>query len=469
MFIGRTHELASLAKHFDAPKPALIIMYGRRRVGKSTLLVHALAKRPAVYFQATRLAESDNVALFKGEVARALPVDPEFAGLSRWDYVLEYLRRFARERAPGLTVVLDEFPYLCEANEALPSMLQRFWDETVREGIRFNLVLCGSRIAFMKATLAERNPLYGRQTAVYDIAPLHLRDAASFFPTWTAADIVRAYAVFGGTPYYLAQCDPDVPLAENIRALVLDDAAPLRDEPQYMLQAELQQVARYASILQAIASGATKRAEIANRVLPGEGVETIGPYLNKLIALRLIRQEAAFGDGVSTRSRNLRFFLADPFLAFYHRFVLPNLSMLERTGSRDIYRHAIAPVLDEYVSGPFEEMCREYIRWHARDTLGAIAHRVGRIWFQDGDIDVVARLLNNSLAVGECKWSRKHVGLNMLEQLKENVIFAMDGPPPKRTYFLLFSRSGFSPQLRTLAASDDAIRLLGPEQMVGRE
>lgn len=470
MFVGRRAELAALGKQFDAPGPALVIVYGRRRVGKSTLLLKALEGRPAVYFQATRLSDPDNLAMFKAEVRRSVATDPEFEGLAGWAYVLAALVRLAA-RIPGLTVVLDEFPYLCDANPALPSILQKAWDDATRARARLNLVLCGSSIAFMQSTLAERNPLYGRQSAVLEVMPLGLSDVAQFFDGWTPVDIVRAYAVFGGMPYYLARCDAARSLAANAVDLVLADGAPLREEPQFLLQAELRDVARYGSILRAIADGCTKRGEIANRVVPSERADTINAYLHKLVVLRLIRQVSSVADAGFERRRNHRYFLADAFLAFYHRFVLPYLSAIERGDPAGVYREVIAPRLDEYVSTQFEELSRQHLWTHAQEMFGAgaLPLQVGQIWLggDNGDIDVAARLAGDTYVYGECKWSRKHVGISALDALVAASRLTPFGAHARRRYYVLFSRSGFSPALIALAQKQhDALRLVAPADMM---
>jgi uncharacterized protein len=179
VFVGRQRELEAVRSALSRT-PALIILYGRRRVGKSALLRNALKEVPHVSFQATRLTDADNQATFKEQVVRQLDMGLAFPGLSGWEHLINAIRERAHA-TPGLTLVLDEFPYLCESNPGLPSVLQKIRDEVLHEGIPFNLILCGSRIAFMSELLAERNPLYGRQSAVMDHKPRPFRDAVQFF------------------------------------------------------------------------------------------------------------------------------------------------------------------------------------------------------------------------------------------------------------------------------------------------
>lgn len=470
MFVGRQRELAVLQRELNGAKPSLVVVYGRRRVGKSTLILRALEGRAHVYFQATRVTDPDSQELFRRQIGRALGSDPILDGLVGWEALLGYLQRQAEARYPGLTVVLDEFPYLCEANPALPSIVQKVWDGVRATGSPLNLILCGSSISFMEELLAERNPLHGRQSAELDVAPLSYREAAEFFPSWSPEDRLRAYGVFGGMPYYLSLCAPERTLADNIRDVILVDGAPLSEEPEHLLHAELQNVARYASILRAVADGCTQRSEILNRVLSKEEVGTsLTPYFHKLEALRLLRTEVSLDVRDPDRARNARFYLNDPFLAFHYRFVLPHGSALEAGHAQEVLEEVILPRLDHYMGERFEEICRDWVRLHGRERLPSSAREVGRIWGSDFDIDVAATLLNGEQAFGECTWWADPVGLNKLERLEESSARTRyrrrDGSP----YYLLFARSGFTPELEARAGEDPRVILVTPRQLLGEQ
>lgn len=456
-----------LGRERSRPGPSLVVMYGRRRVGKSTLILRALEGAPRIYYQATRVTDTDNQELFKRAATRAHGDDTVLAGLSGWEALLDYCRRLTESRLPGLTVVLDEFPYLVDDNKALPSIVQKVWDTTRASGNPLKLILCGSAVSFMEELLAERNPLHGRQSAELEVTPLSLREAAEFFPGWSADDQLRAYGVFGGMPYYLSLCEPDQPLAENILDLTLLDGAPLRDEPDHVLQAELQNVARYASILRAVADGCTKRPEIMNRVLSkGESTTSLTPYFHKLEALRLIRREASLDVRDPDRTRNARFFLEDPFLAFHFRFVLPYRSALEAGQADAVFTEAIAPRLDEYMGERFEEMSRQYVRLHASEFLPSAARVVGRIWASDYDVDVAATLLNGDRVAGECKWWQSPVGANVLDRLRETSRSNKYYRSNAQIHDLVFSRNGFTDDLSEAVSSDPRIALIDLQRML---
>ena len=462
MFIGRADELARLRDEFAANRPSLLVVYGRRRVGKSTLLRKAAEAGPHVLYQATRVTAALNLEALKAEVARALGPDDLLGSLSDWLGVLAYLARAAEAR-PGLVVVLDEFPYLVEAEPALPSIVQKFWDGGTAAPGRLNLVLCGSMVAHMEDLLAERNPLYGRKTLALDVAPLPFRDAAAFFPSRTAEERLLAYAVFGGVPFYLQFCDPEASLERDVTRLLLTNAGPLADEPTVLLQSELREVQRYASILAAIADGCTKLGDISGRIRETGGSSGLGPYMERLERMRLV--SAVRSMDAEPKSRDRRYVVADPLVAFWHRFVRPNLSSIVQGFGPEVWRHQVAPQLDGYMEGAFEEICREHARRHAQESLPAPAQEVGQVWAADYDIDVAGRLLDGSMLFGECKWSRNEVGTGVLDLLASRSERTAYGRGASTCHFALYARTGFTPDL--LDATPAGVTLHTPDTMLG--
>lgn len=457
MFLGRQQELTALHTEYDRSRPSLILIRGRRRVGKSTLILESLRDRPHLYYQANRLTSSENLGLLRQTVRDTLGPDPVLDGLTTWASLLLYLARLSSQR-PGLTLVLDEFPYLCDADNALPSIVQQVWDRVQQENLPFNLILCGSSVAFMSELLAERNPLHGRQTLSLDLPPLSYREAGQRFPDWSLADRVYAFAIFGGMPYYLALCDPEVSLKENALQVILRNGAPLHDEPTHLLQAELQNVARYATVLRAVADGCTTWNEILNRVPELESSQHLSPYISKLEELRLI--EVTRSLDAPPKGRNRRYRLADPFLAFWYHFALPNYSALQAGQAEAVWQHVIEPNLDQYVGNTFERICRDYMRLYGQEAFGIPAREVGSIWSGDFDVDVAATLLNGQVVYGECKWWKDPVGVNILEHLREKTQPVKYGKGQPE--YALFARNGF-----TAAVQQESVKLLGLAELYG--
>ena len=463
-FIGRTQELELLQTECASPRPSLIVLYGRRRVGKSTLILESLRKHNHVYHQASRLTDTDNLNLFKRSLETTLGSSPILNALNDWSGLFAYLETVAQAQ-PGLTVVIDEFPYLCEAQPGLPSLLQAAWDHIRASSTRLNLILCGSSIAFMEDLLSERNPLRGRQNLNLDLEPMPYRDVARWVPTWSKDDQLRLYGVLGGMPYYLAMVNPEISLQENLLEIVLKRGAPLFDEPTQLLQSELSAPGRYASILRAIADGCHDWGEIIGRVRDFKDGAQLAPYIKKLEGLRLI--EITRSLDANEKDRNRRYTLQDPFLEFWYRFVLPNQSALEAGHARGVLEKLIVPYLEDHMGAVFEVICREYVRFHAQEILELPARTVGRVWAADYDLDVAAELLDGSSVYGECKWWKDPVGENVLEHLLETSAQSKYGSRDEHTQYVLFSRSRFTAALEARAKRDARLHLVGLEHLLG--
>jgi uncharacterized protein len=462
-FVGRTQEIDLLHREYKRKRPSLIVIYGRRRVGKSTLILESLKNRKFVYYQASTLTDTDNLDLFKRTLINSIGADPVLEGLNDWPSVLGWLERHAQQH-PGFTVVLDEFPYLCEAQPALPSLVQAAWDRIHANGVQLNLVLCGSKIAFMENLLAERNPLRGRQTIELDLEPLPYRDAALGLPDWSVDECIKACCLLGGMPYYLSLIDSELTLEENLLELVLERGAPLFDEPNLLLQSELSSVQRYASILHAVSDGCHTWGEIIGRVKDFKDGAQLAPYIRKLEGLRLVEVTRSLDAG--ERDRDRRYFLADPFLEFWFRFVLPNRSALEAGHARSVLEDLIRPHLDEFLGAAFERICREYVRRYGQELLGQPAREVGRVWAADYDLDVAGKLIKGGTLYGECKWWKDPIGENVLERLLETSPQSNYGERNKQTHYLLFSRSGFTPALEARAEQDVNLHLVRLEHLL---
>ena len=462
-FIGRHQELELLQTEYARPHPSLIVLYGRRRVGKSTLILESLRKHNHVYHQASRLTDADNLGLFKRSLETTLGSSPILNALNDWSGLFAYLETVAQTQ-PGLTVVIDEFPYLCEAQPGLPSLLQAAWDRIRANNTRLNLILCGSSIAFMEDLLSERNPLRGRQNLNLDLEPMPYRDVARWVPTWINDDQLRLYGVLGGMPYYLAMINPTLSLQENLLEMVLKRGAPLFDEPTQLLQSELNAPQRYASILRAISDGCHDWGEIIGRVKDFKDGAQLAPYIKKLEGLRLI--EITRSLDANDKDRNRHYTLQDPFLEFWYRFVLPNQSALEAGHAQSVLEKLIMPFMEDHMGALFEVICREFMRLHAQEILELPARIVGRVWAAEYDLDVAAELLDGSSVYGECKWWKDPVGENVLEHLLETSGQSKYGVRDGRTQYVLFSRSGFTPALEARAKRDTNLHLVGLERLL---
>ena len=434
-FYDRTEELDALDTALESPGHDFYVVYGRRRVGKTELLKKFCADRPHIYFLAAQEAEDRQREKFVEKVADHF--DERVPRIDGWEEALDYLgEKLAAER---FVVAIDEFPYLIEKNDSLPSYLQSFVDEQLQE-TESMLVLCGSSVSTMESeVLGHESPLYGRRTGQIDVQPFSFKQARDVI-AYDIEDAIRSFAVTGGTPMYLTLFDYDYPLPENIQAHLLSPTARLYNEPEFLLRTELRNPARYMSILEAIATGHTTPNEISGAT----GIDSgpLSKYLQTLRRLRLIDREVPV-TASAKQSKRSRYQVADEFLRFWFRFVEPNRSSIEEAPDI-VYDGTIEPNLPDHVATTFEDVCQEAI-WETirRGKLESYSE-VGRWWYGEDEIDIVGLAPGaDRILFAECKWKSEPVGSALVSQLREKAKRVRWGPGTRDEKFALFSKSGF--------------------------
>ena len=461
-FINRRSELDFLDRSWSARQPQLVVLYGRRRVGKTALLRRFAEGRPAFHYMATRLPEVQQLREL-GQGLGLLVDDPLLAdsGFQSWDQVFTWISRQKRRVA----FMIDEFPYLVEANPALPSLLQRAWDQDLGDSTTF-MVLCGSSVAMMeREVLSERAPLYGRRTGQLRLAPLLFRDACEFFPGYNFDDRVRTWSVLGGVPYYLQLFDDRRNLRVNIRTAILDTGAPLQEEVEFLLRQELREPRVYFGILAAIAAGKRKLGEILNATgLPGP---TIAKYLSVLQGLGLVLREVPATELRPEKSKKGLYAIADPFARFWFRFVLPQRALLE-TGRADEAARRVDSELDAFAASAYEDICRQEVNHGLLDdAAGRRWERAGRWWTRNAEIDLLAFSGDGaSVLFGEAKWSRRPIGTNILRDLEEASSLADLPSSITQREYALFSRSGFTEAMRREAGDRPDVILVHGQTII---
>lgn len=374
-FIGRARERAYLEELHGSRRAELFVLYGRRRVGKTELLQQFCQRHRSVYFLAAQVRDRDNLRGFRDAIhvglGDALAGDVEFAD---WGAALGFLaERTGDER---LVVVLDEFPYLCEAEKSLPSQIQRFWDTRGKKSALL-LVLCGSQVSFMeKEVLAERSPLFGRRTGQKRLEPLGPMETLDFFPRWSLEDRVLAYAVLGGMPAYLSRFDDRDGLRANLLRDMLRPEGYLFDEVAFLLRSELSNPATYNSLLASLARGAQRLNDIALDV--GVDSTTAGKYLSVLRELRLVEREVPVTDPDPLRSRRGSYHIADRFLAFHFRHLQPNRSLIHAGRGERVLEESIEPDLPRLYDEARVDFVLEHLRREAAELVGEELPEVGR-------------------------------------------------------------------------------------------
>lgn len=434
-FYNRTEELDALADAFDASGSDLVVVYGRRRVGKTELLKAFCNDRPHIYFLAAQEAELRQREKFAEQVATHF--EDRVPRINGWDEAFTYLGE--KLQTEQTVVVIDEFPYLVAENDSIPSYLQAFVDEQL-DGTDSMLILCGSSVSTMESeVLGHESPLYGRRTAQFDVRPFSFEQAREVI-TYGIGDAVRSYAVTGGTPMYLTLFDYDTPLAANIRSRILSPSAVLYNEPEFLLRTELRTPARYMSILEAVALGHTTPNEVSGAT----GIDSgpLSKYLQTLRRLRLLEREVPV-TASNKKSKRSRYRVADEFLRFWFRYVEPNRSGIEEAPDV-VYRGTIAPDLPTHVATTFEDVCREALWAGIRRGDVDPYSELGRWWYGEHEVDIVGLAPNDDrLLLAECKWTSDPVGRSLVERLRTKADHVRWGPGDRTERFALFSKSGF--------------------------
>jgi AAA+ ATPase superfamily predicted ATPase len=454
-FVDRESDIAALQKRYDADEPSLVTVWGRRRVGKTELVEHSIRDRDdVVYYQATETTKQVQLDDFVAEAERTFP------GIERirreWEDVLGYLIE------QDALVVLDEFPFLIESDESLPSVIQRLWDHEV-EDTSATVVLVGSSISMMKETvMSGGSPLHGRFDMRLQLAELPFDAATEFFPDYDPEEMVLAWGVFGGTPHYLQAVDDDQPLRENIQDAILSKRGFLHDEPEYVLRTELADPNRYFSALKTIAAGKKTSNEIAQAA--GIDSDQISHYLKNLQDLEIVDRKVPVTESPA-QSRRGQYVLTDALFRFWFRFVYGQGDKYDRVGT-DAYRELIEPHLADGVSPKFEELCRTAV-YNLYDAY--TFERVGRWWYQGQEVDVVGLTTGETMVAGECKFTSQPIGYDVLNDLEsdvEDIRWTPQGGGDVAYEFCLFSRSGFTESLIEVAEERDDLRLFSTEDIV---
>ena len=451
-FVDRDVELDQLTDCYESETADFLVIYGRRRLGKSELVRQSIADRDdAVYYQAVESTAQNQLEQF---VDTATAQFPSLQNVRYdWEALLETL---GEEDA---IVVIDEFPFLIEEDESLPSRIQRVWDMELQE-TGMTLVLVGSSISVMEdKVLSGSAPLYGRRTATIDLKPLDVADARQFFPEYDPETAITAWSTYGGTPYYLQTIDPDQSLGTNVQQEILSERGLLYSEPEFLLRTELRQPNTYFSILRALAHGRRTPNEIAGMA----GVESgsLSTYLQKLRRLRLVERHIPVTES-PTASKRGRYRIAAPLFRFWFRFVYGNQDQL-RMLDDDAYDELIAPELADYVSPLFEHLCQRALP----DLIDRQFRDIGQWWFKEHELDVLG-LTDEGLVAGECKFTSQPVSEEVLADLERTVseVRWSEGPADGEQLYVLFSRSGYTDDLKNVAAARDNVLLIDLSDLI---
>ena len=357
MFIGREQELEFLNGKYKSVGGQLVVLYGRRRVGKTETLRQFCKGKPHVFFSCTQTTDKVQLRNFSGRMLKEnIPAGHYLSEFGDWESALRSVLELPYGEAKKL-LVIDEFPYMCRGNGSIPSILQNLWDGELRNA-NVMIILCGSAMSFMeKELLAEKNPLYGRATGIYKMKEMGFYDAAKFFPDYSPRDQVLAYAVLGGIPHYLRQWDPQLSVDENIKKNILTKGCILYSEVDFLLHQELRETPIYNSIIEAVALGNTKLNDISQKSLVEDTSKT-SVYLRNLIELGIVEREFSVDAKLREQANANRgtYRLTDNFFRFWYAFGFSNFSQLEDGDVEGVYDYVVKPALHKFASMAFEDV-----------------------------------------------------------------------------------------------------------------
>lgn len=390
-FLGRVSERKVMHKTLGSAGVQVLLIYGRRRVGKSELIKQVLreSKAKGIYYECKQTAEMNNVVSLSNLISEFYGY-PKLA-FDNFEAVLDFL--FQKATDASLIFVLDEYPYLRSVIAGLDSVLQSLIDK-YREKSSLKLVLCGSFIDVMKSLLLSENPLYGRVDRTIDLKPMDYYESSLFYPNYSNEDKIRLYSVFGGIPYYNKLIDSDLSVRENIIALIASSDARLENEVSMCLRSEILKLSNANEVFEALARGYSRYSDILSQSHVTSAPAMVD-VLEKLIRMDLVRKEAPIND--ENNKKKMGYYISDNLSLFYYRYCFRYASQLSIMDSEVFYDKYIRDDFENwYVPHCFEAICRQYlIRQNRRGMLPEVFEKIGKYYYNDpktktnGEFDVV--------------------------------------------------------------------------------
>jgi len=449
-FVDRQQDLADLNRLLARDGAQFLLVYGRRRVGKTTLLTHWAADSgcPFIYWVASRntptvLRQGLTEALWRLENPGAeLPIFPS------WQALFQQIAKMVGDRR--IILILDEFAYAVESSPPLPSELQNAWDHLFKDSNIF-LVVAGSHVGMMERLRRYQSPLYGRFTAQLPVDPLPFGALVEFFPRYTAAERVAVYAILGGIPAYLERFDDHQTIKANVQVEIFDRTGMFCLEPFALISDEVREPRNYIAILHAIGGGNHTIESIA-RATGLQRSNAGGRYLKRLQELHLVERRVPATVPRDKRTTLGRYYLKDNYLRFYFRFIQPNLDLLELGLLDEMWEIVNAQMRAFIGQYAFEDLCRAWTL--AQASAGRLPfhpQQVGGHWATDAQVDVVAlNWREKAILLGECKWGMDTVRRSVIRELIEKAPLVVPGEDWD-IHYAFFARAGFTEAARAEA------------------
>jgi uncharacterized protein len=462
-FVDRQEELGELNALLASAardRSEFVIIYGRRRLGKTTLILHWAEQsgRSVLYWVARR----ETPEATRHSLARALwrwsypeSPDPQPPRFDSWEPLLEQLARMIADEP--VIIIFDEFSYAAESDPSLPSHVQAAWDHLLKEKPVI-LVLAGSHMGMMVDMLGYHAPLYGRFTGQLALTPLPFATVTDFFPAYSAEERVATYAVLGGVAGYWERFDATRSLIDNMRHHLFRRMGFFRNEPMVLISDLVRETRHYEAVLRAIATGNRTPAEMARTT--GISSPNLGPYLKRLVELALVERRVPATIPLPQRhtTTRSRYHVSDAYLRFYFRFMDPNLDLIEQKQTNLLWERIKEQFRAFIGQTTWEELCREWIMLQANQgKLPLAIELVGSHWSADEQVDIVAiNWRDKAILWGECKWGLPTVSRKTIRELVDKTSQVVPGDD-WQVHYIYFARAGFTDAARAEAEKLDAI------------
>lgn len=423
MFVNRERELEALEKIYKSNRAEFVLLYGRRRVGKTRLIREFLKGKKAYYFIAD--VSQDNLSIFSKEIK------DRFVRFNAWDDFFEFLYTVSKKER--VVVVIDEFQYLYKSNKAWPTILQRWWEKL--KNTKILLILCGSIISTIyKIAMGYGSALYGRKTYEIELKPLNFFDASQFFKNYGIEEKIVAYSILGGVPRYLEEFDSRKTIEENLKEKIFNNTSFLYREPMNLFYEEFKNPSAYISIINAIGCKANTFSEISN--ISGIGKNKLAKYLEILERVKIIKKETPVTES-KVRIRNTLYSISDNYLKFWFTFVRPNSTRIELGKSTEVTKEVLSKI-NEYVGFAFEDISKQFL---IKNALFEFT-KLGKWWHKDKEIDIVA--LNEKtkeILFAECKWQNNVNAEKVCKGLAEKSEYVNWHNDKRKETFAIFAKS----------------------------
>ena len=455
-FVDRDEELDFLNDQYKSKTASLVILYGRRRVGKTSLIHYFAKEKPLLYFLASEEAEHLNMRTLKDQIAEHTgDTLLAQASVDNWDILFQTLAKHIFEQR--LVLVLDEFQYLGKTNPAFPSVFQRIWEQYLQDK-NIMVIICGSLVHMMETqTLNYSSPLYGRRTGQIKLRQIDFQYYSQFFDELSYRDLIEHYAVTGGVPKYIEMFDGQADIFSEIEKHILNKHSLLFEEPVFLLQNEVTAVGSYFSIIKSIAAGNRRLGKICADL---EVRETNMPkYLKTLIDLDILEREVPVTENNPEKSKLGLYRIKDNFLSFWFRFVYPEKTRLELQDSAHVMQKIQTNFVDNHVAFVYESVCRSEM-WRMLRKKQLNFNKLGGWWNNKEELDIVGiDAGGNEIVFGECKYQNRQMDIDVFELLlrKKELVLWNKGDRIER--FVLFSISGFTERLKSLATNREDLIL----------